>query len=386
MQEIQRIALLIGQNFAFCRGVLLGIHAYSVDRPSWVFRDAEPEAGVVNSLQEWQPDGIIVHLYDKALLASLRRLKTPIVSITNTLADAHFPVVITDDRSIGRMAATHFLDRGFTRFGYLGSDWTGFSQLREAGFRDQIQAAGYRLSTCYAEFLPRPPVEASWTNIDQIVLDWITHLEKPTAIFASNDLPARQLTDLCRQAGYRVPDDLAILGTDNDKLECLLSRPPLSSVHTPREKIGYEAAKLLDQIMHGATPPVQPILIPPTKIVTRQSTDIVAIDDPDVSAAVAYIRDHVAERLRVSTVTEAISLSRRKLERKFKKLLGRTVLEEIQNARIERAKRLLLETDFLMGAVAKRSGFGTSGRMTIVFSKKTGMTPTEFRRRNMLRQ
>ena len=386
MQEVQRIALLVGQNFAFCRGVLLGIHAYSVDRPNWVFRDAEPRAEVIDSLKEWRPHGIIVHLYDQDLLDNLRHLKTPIVSVTNTLAEADYPLVITDDMAIGRMAANHFLDRGFTRFGYFGSDWTGFSQLREAGFRDQIQAAGYQLSSCYAEFLPHSPANASWTHVDQIVLDWINHLEKPTAILSSNDLPARQLTDLCRQAGYRVPDDLAILGIDNDKLECLLSRPPLSSVHTPREKIGYEAAKLLDQIMHGATPPTKPILIPPTKVITRQSTDIVAIDDPDVSAAVAYIRDHVADRLSVSNVTEAISLSRRKLERKFKKLLGRTVLEEIQNARVERAKRLLLETDFQMGAVAKRAGFGTSGRMTIVFNEKTGMTPTEFRRRNMLRQ
>lgn len=386
MQKVQRIALLMGQNIGFCRGVLRGVHAYSIDRPSWVFHDTEPAVSVVAPLKEWCPDGVIVHLYDKALLASLKSLQTPIVSVTNTLSDATFPLVIADDRNIGRMAASHFLDRSFTRFGYFGSDWTGFSKLREVGFREQIEAAGYEVTSCYAEFLPRPPASSSWVSTDQIVLDWLTHLEKPAAILASNDVPARQLTNICRQAGYRVPDDLTILGVDNDELECLLSRPPLSSVQMPCEKIGYEAAKLLDKIMDGATPPVKPILIPPTKIVTRQSTDIVAINDPDVSAAVAFIRNHIADHLNVASVTEAISLSRRKLERKFKKLLGRTVLEEIQNARIEQAKRLLLETDFLMGSVAKRSGFGTSGRMTIVFSEKNGMTPTEFRRRNMLRQ
>lgn len=386
MREVQRIALLMGQNIGFCRGVLRGVHAYSIDRPSWVFRDAEPEVSVVDSLKEWNPHGIIVHLYDKTLLANLRRWKTPIVSVTNTLPSARFPLVIADDRRIGQMAAAHFLDRGFTRFGYFGSDWTGFSKLREAGFREKLEEAGYEVRSCYAEFLPRPSAAMSWALTDQMVLDWLAHLDKPAAILASNDVPARQLTDLCRLAGYRVPDDLAILGVDNDELECLLSRPPLSSVQMPREKIGYEAARLLDQIMHGRTPPEEPIILPPTKIVTRQSTDIVAIDDPDVSAAVEFIRHHIAEHLNVATVTETISLSRRKLERKFKKLLGRTVLEEIQNARIEQAKRLLIETDFLMGAIAKRSGFGTSGRMTIVFSEKTGMTPTEFRRRNMLRQ
>jgi LacI family transcriptional regulator len=381
VSEIRRIALLMGQDIGYCRGVLRGIYAYSVDKPDWIFRDGPPVKQVLGSLREWQPHGIIAHLYDRQFARALIRTHRRIVNTTSTLEDLRVPLVEVDHVEVGRLAAEHFLERRFTHFGYFGSAWTGFSKQREAGFRRRLDEAGHTASSCYAEYLPRPPAGASWKEVDNRVKTWLERLPKPAAVLASNDIPARHLSHICHQLGFRVPDDIALLGVDNDELECHLASPPLSSVVNPAEQIGFQAARILDELLQGKPRPTRPYCIRPDRIVTRQSTDTVAIHDADVSAAVAYIRRHVSDRVDVAAVCEALSLSRRKLERKFHSLLGRTVLAEIQKTRIERAKTLLAETDLSVAAVARRSGFGKSDRQAVVFRQLTGLTPTEFRRR-----
>ncbi|MBN2023781.1 MAG: DNA-binding transcriptional regulator [Pirellulales bacterium] len=380
MHETRRIALLMSQDIAYCRGLLRGVHAYSLGKKNWVFRDGLPEESTLEPLREWRPHGVIVHLYRPDLIKPLSRFRRPVVNTTSTFEGLDLPLVEVDHGAIGRLAAEHFLERGFTHFGYFGSSWTGFSKRREEGFRDALAQAGHSLSSCYAEYLPRPPAGSSWKDIDKQIHHWLLRLPKPVAILASNDIPARQLAYTCRESGLRVPDDVAILGVDNDELECILATPPLSSVVNPSEKIGFMAAKLLDDLMEGGPAPKRPITLKPDRIVTRQSSDTVAIADPDVSAAVAFIRQHVGEGIGVNHVVEAVSLSRRKLERKFRHLLGRTMLDELQKARVETAKRLLVETDLLTPIVARRSGFSTTGRLAVVFRNMVGMTPTEYRR------
>ncbi|MGW8256699.1 MAG: substrate-binding domain-containing protein, partial [Thermoguttaceae bacterium] len=379
MSETQRIAVLMGQDLGYCRGVFRGIHAYAIDK-SWVFRDGPPDMKILRPLRQWQPHGIIAHLFDGKFARRVIALHKPLVNTTNTLPRLNVPMVEVDHRQVGRLAAEHFLQRGFQHFGYFGSAWTGFSKLREAGYRQSLVQAGYSLSSCYAEYLPRPPVGASWTGVDRQVHNWLLRLPKPVGILASNDVPARHLLEMCRQLGLRVPFDIAVLGVDNDELECLLSHPPLSSVVNPAEQIGYEAAKLLDRLMSGRHAPRRPLLVSPTHIVTRQSTDIVAIADPDVSAAVAFIRDHAVEGIAVSDVVERLSIARRGLERRFRKILGRSLLEELHRVRIERAKRLLVETDMPMQLIACRSGFSTPQRLAAVFRRIAGCTPSGYRR------
>ncbi|MBN1908760.1 MAG: substrate-binding domain-containing protein [Pirellulales bacterium] len=380
MREPFRIALIMSLDIAYCRGVLRGIHAYSAHKAHWIFRDGTPDRRILKPLLEWQPHGVIVHLAERSLVEPISELPMPVVNTTSTFDDVRLPLVEVDHHEVGRLAAEHFLDRGFTRFGYFGSGWTGFSRQREEGFRKTLAKTGYDVSSCYADFMPRPPAESSWKEVDTRVADWLSSLSRPTAILASNDIPARQLSYMCRQLELRVPDEIAILGVDNDELECILATPPLSTVVNPSEKIGYQAAELLDKLIHGAPRPNVSITIRPDRIITRQSTDTVAINDPDVAGAVAFIRSHVSEGIGVGDVVQAVSLSRRKLERKFRQLLGRTLLEELQKARVETAKRLLVESDMLMPMVARRSGFSTTGRLSVVFRQFTGVTPTEYRR------
>ncbi|MEN6407292.1 MAG: DNA-binding transcriptional regulator [Thermoguttaceae bacterium] len=380
MAETKRIALLLGQDVGYCRGVLRGVHSYAVQKKTWVFHDAASDIRVLGPLREWRPHGIIAHLFDPEFAREILALRKPLVNTTNTLEDLDVPVVEVDHRRVGRLAAEHFIERGFKHFGYFGSAWTGFSKSRECSFREALAEAGFELSSCHAEYLPRPPVDSSWKKGDRQVHDWLLAMPKPAAVLASNDVPARALAEMCRQLGICVPHDVALLGVDNDELECLLSYPPLSSVVNPAEQIGYRAAKLLDRLMSGRRPPSKAILVPPTHVVARQSTDIIAVADPDVSAAVAFIRDHAVENIGVPDIIKNLAISRRGLERRFCQMLGRSMLQEIQRVRVERAKHLLLETNLLMPAIARCSGFSTPQRLAAVFRSVTGQSPLAYRR------
>ncbi len=382
---VKRVALLMGQDLGYCRGVFRGIHAYAVHQRRWILRDSPPDAQILPSLREWQPQGIIAHLFDGEFARRVMALRKPLVNITNTLARLKAPLVEVDHLRVGQLAADHFLQRGYVNFGYFGSGWTGFSKQRERGFREWLAKTGHTPSSCYADYLPRPPLVASWKRVDRQVRDWLLALPKPAAVLASNDVPARYLAEMCRALGLLVPEEVALLGVDNDELECLLCHPPLSSVVNPAEQIGYEAARLLDRLMSGRQPPRRPIHVLPTHVVTRQSTDIVAVADPDVSQAAAFIRDHAAENIGVADVVLALSMARRRLERRFRGCLGRTILDEIQRVRVERAKHLLAETDLPIPVVASRSGFSTPQRLAAVFRRATGQSPTAYRRQVRLR-
>ena len=377
--KFKRIALILGQDLGFCRGVLRGIQDFATQHESWVFRDAAPDLSILPALAEWNPAGIIAHLFNPELAEALTKLGKPLVNVTSTLRHLKLPLVEVDHRAIGHLAAKHFLDGGFRNFGYFGSATAGFSIEREKGFRATIESAGYRCASCYADYLPRPAAGGSWLEIDQRVHRWLIDLPKPVAIMASNDVPARELAEVCRLLDLHVPEEVALIGVDNDELECGLAYPPLSSVAIPSERIGYEAAAVLSRIMAGHAPPAEPIYFPPKTVVVRQSSDVIAIDDPDLSAVLRFIRQHAAEPIGVDTVLASVPVSRRHLERKFSRTMNRTILAEIRRVRIDRAKRLLATTDLQMPAVARQSGFEGARRLAVVFRQVTGMTPTEYR-------
>jgi LacI family transcriptional regulator len=214
----------------------------------------------------------------------------------------------------------------------------------------------------------------------------LENLPKPVAILADHDVAAHDLADACQQIGLRVPEQAAILGVDNDELECQLAFPPISSVAIPGERIGYEAAWVLDRMLSGHPPPAKPLFLPPLRVVARQSTSTLAVEDPVVAEALHLIRNHVDRRFKVAELADQLIVRRRALEEKFRKILGRSVLEEIHHARIEYAKQLLNETDWKLLQIARRCGFSTPQRLSVVFQKLTGMTPSEYRRQCQLRQ
>jgi LacI family transcriptional regulator len=188
------------------------------------------------------------------------------------------------------------------------------------------------------------------------------------------------MIDLCRHTGLRVPEDVCVLGVDNDELLTQISHPPVSSITLQTEKIGFESARLLDRLMRCPTTHKQVILVPPGGVIARQSTNLLAIEDQTVLTALRYIREHIHERISVEDLMEVIPVNRRFLERRFREHLGRTPLQEIRRVRIETAKKLLSETDLAMPAIARRSGFSNAERLSSVFHSMTGMTPTQYRR------
>ena len=236
------------------------------------------------------------------------------------------------------------------------------------------------MEPCYVEYLLRVPALVEWRHSAHRVHRWMRDLPKPAGILASNDIAARELADICRQLGLRVPDEVSLLGVDNDDLECGLASPPLSSVALPARQVGYDAAKLLDSLILGKPAPREPWFLPPLGVVTRQSTDARAIRDPAVVAAIDFIRAHAAEAIHVDQIASHVVQSRRMLEYKFRDQLGHTILDEIRRVRVGRVKELLAGTDLSMPAIARRTGFSTPQRMAIVFGQLTGQTPSAYRR------
>ena len=414
MGEGRRIALLMGQDIGFCRDLIRGIRAYTVGKSDWSFQDGPPESSVVEAFRRWKPHGIIAQLLTPEIARAAVALGKPLIDTAYVLPNLEVPVVDVDHEAVGRLAAEHFLERGYRHFGFVGSEWAHFSKLREASFRarltegnycvskrqcretgEQVCSAGrtrpylpesqYTFSACYVEYLLRVSGLTEWKRAARRVRRWLLELPKPVGILAANDIPARELADVCLQIGLRVPDDVALLGVDNDDLECGLTSPPLSSVATPARKIGYESAKLLDALMSGSPAPREPMLLPPIGVVTRQSTDALATQDSAVIAALDFIRKRAADDIGVDDVARHAVQGRRMLEYKFREILGHTVLEEIRRVRIRWVKELLCGSDLAMPAIARRCGFSSPQRMAVVFRQATGLTPTEYRQLEQIR-
>ena len=382
MSKQYRIALLMGQDIGYCRWILRGIQSYAITQPDWTFRDSNPDLRVMLVLKKWDPDGIIGHVFDKKLSSALQKFGKPWVNTTTTIPSEAVPFVEVEHRSVGRLAAEHFLERGFRNFGFFGSDWAVFSKEREAGYEERLGDEGFPANCCYANFLPRLPVEEEgWGSLDERIRKWLVSLPKPVAILASNDRPAKRLMHTCRDLGLDVPSQVAILGVDDDQIECHLTTPPLSSIALPAERIGYEAALMLDHLIHGRQLAQPQQFFPPVGVVTRQSTDIVAVENVALARAIGYIRNHAIEDISVEDVVSAAHVSRRNLERQFKSAFGRSVLNEIRYTRVDRCRELLAKTDLPMPIIAEQTGFSNAARFCHVFRQFVGEPPSAFRHR-----
>ncbi|MEM8681767.1 MAG: substrate-binding domain-containing protein, partial [Planctomycetota bacterium] len=222
--------------------------------------------------------------------------------------------------------------------------------------------------------------QASWEAEQQSISEWLRGLTKPVGIMTCHDDRGLQVLDACRRAGLQAPDEVAVVSVDNDTHLCNLSTPPLTSIDVNPGRIGYEAAALLHRAMKGEEVSTEPTFLgPPRGIVVRQSTETSCVDDPDVAAAVRLIRDQAIKGLRVQEIIAATSHSPSTLERRFKRTFGRTLKEEINRVRLNRAKLLLAETDLPISEVAVRSGFGESKYFCEVFRRREGATATQYR-------
>lgn len=269
------------------------------------------------------------------------KLGIPLI-ISPNLMDPAIPTVLTNAEKISPLAADHFLDRGFKNFAYCGFDEMPWSKNRYEYFAKKIEQRNFKVDTFFATIKKMiNPTEDEKDNMAR----WLQSLPKPVGLLACNDDMGRIILEACESAGFSVPEQIAVVGVDDDELTCELTDPPLSSVALHAEKSGYDVAELLDRLMHGEKMDGQIILQDPSHVVTRQSSDVIAVNDPDVAHAFVYIREHYKYPITVDDVANEVNLSRRNLYKKFMETLGHSVHKEIKNMRIDHIGKLLTESD-----------------------------------------
>ena len=376
----KRVALLIETSNAYGRGLLNGIAHYIRENERWQVDLCDQDWGAAPcfSLQQWKGSGIIARIETPAIAAALHGVKVPIVDLSSSRLMPEIPWFENDYQAIAKLAMEHFTARGFKRFAFCGDKKYQWAQWLREQFTELVVAAGFSCSVHEPESRSALGSEVELQEITR----WVKDLDKPIALLACNDFAGRKVLEACHMASIQVPDEIAVLAEDNDEVFCELSAPPLSSIQQNSVRIGYEAAAGLARLMRGEKLGNEGTLVPPAGIVTRQSTDVLAIEDRSVVQAVRFIREHACERINVKDVLKALPQSRRLLESKFKKILGHSPHEEILNVQMARVKLLLVETDHSMESIAERTGFNYVEYLSVVFNRVFGMPPSEYRKLN----
>lgn len=377
----KRVALLVETSNSYARGVLEGITSYAREHHAWsVYLPEQRRGGAPPRwLSHWKGDGIIARIETPQIARLVAKTRLPVVDLSAARLVPHAPWVETDDYAIAALAADHLQQRGFKHFAYCGDGRFNWSKWRGEFFTGLLKSRGYE---CHVYQPPRAiTADDPWNKEEAEIARWLLSLPKPLGVMACYDIRGKQVADACRRAGLSVPDEVAVLGVDDDNLLCALAEPPLSSIAPNTHKTGYTAAALLDRMMSGTRVPADAHLIEPLGIITRQSTDVLAIEDRDVSEAIRLIREHACRGIRVSDLLKVIPISRRVLESRFKNLIGHTPHDEILRVRIDRARMLLSETNLKLAQVAQRTGFPHTEYLTVVFKRKTGVPPSLYRKR-----
>jgi len=333
-------------------------------------------------LRNWEGDGAFVLISNEADVRVARSLTMPVVNVGGYVKDVRVPTVTLDQQMVGRLAAEHLLSRRFRRFGYYGVRDLWYSEQRRIGFETALQAAGYRCSSIESTNLIRSPWD--WRRVGGELARWLRSLQPPVGIMASWDLRAQILSEACAMIGLRVPENVAIIGVDNDPIACEFCIPQLSSVSRNDRELGRQAAKLLSQLLEGKRYSKLPILIPPDRVVARRSTDTLVIEDPQVAGVVQQIRDHLNEVFGVERILGLSPLSRRQLEQRFRRSVGSSPYAFLNELRVERAKTLLTDSHKrTLTGIASECGFSELRRFRAVFRRLTRLSPAEYRRNHL---
>jgi LacI family transcriptional regulator len=315
------------------------------------------------------------------------------VDIYRQLLELHKPLIAQDANErfaeipnisglyarTGEMAADYFMQKGFKHFAFYGFDNIVWSRERCEGFCRRAAEHGYTVHVYQHLREEAPPL---WSYRQSSLSDWLKSLPKPIALMSCDDNQGQHVTEACKAVEISVPEQIAVLGVDNDLSICNLSDPPLSSFALNTEKAGFEAAQLLNKMMNGDGQEHSNIYVEPTSIITRRSTDFLAVNDKEISKALHFIYCHYRENIRVSDVVNATASSRRVLEKKFQSVLKRTILDEINSMRIEHVKHLLTETEMTISDIALSCGYSDIKNMSRYFRNYQGVNPLEFRKKS----
>jgi LacI family transcriptional regulator len=382
MAKQWRVAIVPNRSEPYDRDVVDGISRFVQETGNWnLYVPIDPNH-IAAQLRNWKGDGIIADADDPRIAKIVLDMQIPTVGFGGGagIRGENVQYMATDDVAIAQLGAQHLLDRGFTNFAFcampralLNQPW---SENRAKAFVKTVNDAGYPCDV----FQDSDEVARDWGLLLDQLCSWIESLEKPLGLMAAYDVRALHVLEACRVVGACVPEEIAVIGVDNDEQICELAIPPLSSIVQGGKRLGYEAAALLERMMNGEDVPHEPaITVPPVGIVTRQSTDVLAITDPEVATALRYIRHHALDGIRVREVVNQVPISRVSLEVRFKRTLGRTMHSEIQRVQLERVKQLLRSTDLPIREIAHRTGFKYAEYLSNLFHRLTGQTLGQYR-------
>ncbi|MDR1154740.1 MAG: substrate-binding domain-containing protein [Bacteroidales bacterium] len=378
---MKKILLLTDFSSGYSRSLLRGIVRYSKEYGPWVFyrmpqyyRELYGDDGVVRWAGKWKADAIIAQL-ENIDLNRLNKLKIPII-IQNYRERTDKICNITGDYfKTGTMAADFFLSRGFSNFAYYGFEDMIWSRERADGFKHRVEEAGFRVSILNI----RNRKNEQWSFNPVAVNNWLLSLPKPAALFACDDYFASQITETCKIYHISVPDEIAVLGVDNDDLICNISDPPLSSIVLDVEKGGYQAAGVLHQLMTKEIVQAFDIVIPPLRIEARKSTEKYAVNDKYILQIIEYIKNNYAQPISITGIIRLVPLSRRILEKRFRKEMGTSIYQYLLNYRVEQFSRLLITTDKPLVELAMECGFEDYKNVARIFRKYKRTAPLQYR-------
>ena len=366
-------------GLAFVERLMHGILDYAKQHGDWSFtRLPELLNPSIDWLHEWPGDGAFLLVTSRGDAESARHLSIPVVNLAGHLESVGVPSVTVDHRATGVLAAEHLLERRFRSFGFYGVRGKLYSERRRDGFTATVSHAGGTCGVLEVASLEERSIQ--WVDQQEELEGWLGTLSTPVGVMASTDLRAGMVVDACQRLGLRVPEDVAVIGVDNDPVACEFRSPSLSSVSRNDYEVGYRAASMLDRLIQGGVPEESALLVPPDGVVGRRSTEVVAIEDPLIAEIVHSIQDRLHESFGADGLLHGFDLSRRRLEQRFRQCVGCGPAEFINLQRVERAKKLLADPTLdSLTDIAATCGFTELRHLRQVFRRVTGTTPAAYR-------
>lgn len=371
-----RVALALLNFSGFAASALRGVAAYARPNRPWTFDHGSQGLEGVNKLLALKPDGILISTSDPEVCERISAARIPAVNLHYYDGWKDCCRVNNDDQATGVLAAEYFLNRGYKQFAYYAKTGESIDD-RLRGFQQRLAEAGHSCRV-FRSGLPDPLSDVH-ERYESTLVEWLKSLPQHSAVFCAHDHAAWALAERCARLKIAVPEDMSLLGVDNDTVICELASPPLSSIQTGTFRSGYEAARLLDQMMAGQVPFAREVLVPPVRVVARRSTDFSAVPDTLVASVLAHMQRHLVDTEGIELMCARFECSRRTLERRFEATLGMSPAQAWARFRLEEGERLLAETDLPLRMVAELSGFSDSRLLATAFKRLTGATPAQFR-------
>lgn len=374
-KETPQVAILVGTARSWSRDVVKGILSYANQHTHWQIWVRPNVGGFYDALPEgWHGDGVIARVTSPALAADLKRSGIPVVNVADTSIEGFTaPCVKTDDAAATRMAAEHFIERGFRNLAVVSpltrSIHTSYTEhYRKVLAEEELDCASFI-------------IEPQEKDLPARLAPWLESLPKPVGILVLGPANGAAIVEACHTAGLSVPHDVAILCSNYDELMCHACHPPLSGIIPPTRQIGYKAAELLDCILRGDAANPNDIILPPPGLREHASTDTLAVEDPALVQVVKFLQEHAFESISMTDILKIVPMSRRTLERRYQKAFGRTPFDEIKLIRCNHARKLLVETDWPLQIIAEECGYTTYNYLAQVFKQVTGTSPSAYRKR-----